>query len=136
MLHGMQNARIASLLIEHGATVNAVDNEFNTPLHNCDDSATQEVLIENGVAINATNRTGATALHRWAARGTLAPVKTLLHFNADPTVRNHEGNNALQSAQEAQESGANGDFDEVISLIATSMPAHDDTLPPVIEDDE
>ena len=136
LLHGMQNARIASLLIEHGATVNAVDNEFNTPLHNCDDSATQEVLIENGVAINATNRTGDTALHRWAARGTLAPVKTLLHFNADPTVRNHEGNNALQSAQEAQESGAKGDFDEVISLIATSMPTHDDTLPPVIEDDE
>ena len=136
LLHGMQNARIASLLIEHGATVNAVDNEFNTPLHNCDDSATQEVLIENGVAINATNRTGDTALHRWAARGTLAPVKTLLHFNADPTVRNHEGNNALQSAQEAQESGVNGDFDEVISLIATSMPTHGDTLPPVIEDDE
>ena len=135
LLHGIQTEHIAKLLVQQGADPLATDNTGHTALHYCDDSAVQEVLIEHGTPVDAVTSDGNTALHLWASRGTLASVKTLLHFEADPTIRNLAGQNVLQVAQQAQATGSPGEWSEIISLISTHMPEHGDSIPPVIDEE-
>jgi len=63
---GNKNLEIISLLIEHGADVNALDENGKTPLHsnigwNCDLDVVK-LLIEKGADANATNNSNETAL--------------------------------------------------------------------------
>ncbi len=124
LLHGIQTEHIAKLLVQQGADPLATNNTGHTALHYCDDSAVQEALIEHGTPVDAVTSDGNTALHLWASRGTLASVKTLLHFEADPTIHNLAGQNVLQVAQQAQATGLPGEWNEIISLISTHMPEH------------
>jgi len=60
-------AGTADLLIQHGARVDAVDLEGNTPLHNAAGEAHRDVaelLIEHGADINAINKAGETPCGR------------------------------------------------------------------------
>jgi len=65
-LHGLQSAKIISLLIELGANVNVSEKQTgDTPLHLASEYPTSrvaEVLIANGANVNALNKEGETPL--------------------------------------------------------------------------
>jgi hypothetical protein len=49
--------------------------------------------------INAQNKAGNTALHWAALNGHLSSVKTLLELEADPTITNQKGHDAVYEAE-------------------------------------
>jgi ankyrin repeat protein len=64
------NSKTAELLIEKGASVNAVTTNNETPLHRAaqrENSKTAELLIEKGASVNALTTDNETPLH-WAAQ--------------------------------------------------------------------
>src|SRR5262249_25419119 len=90
--------KVARLLIEAGADVNARDNEKNTALMQ---TPTNEdvvrVLIANGADVNARNAKGWTPLTH---ASTPATVRLLLAAGADPTARDDEGHTELENAKQ------------------------------------
>ena len=61
-LHWARNAQIATLLIEHGADVNARNDAQATPLHWADNVDIAKVLIENAAIIDAIDDIGNTPI--------------------------------------------------------------------------
>ncbi|KAH8977684.1 ankyrin repeat-containing domain protein [Lactarius hatsudake] len=60
-------SRITRLLLEHGASINALDNHQETPLHvACSEgrSTIAQVLLDHGADVSAHNADGQTPLHR------------------------------------------------------------------------
>jgi ankyrin repeat protein len=65
----VENSKTAELLIEKGASVNALTTDNATPLHwaaQSENSKTAELLIEKGASVNALTTNNETPLH-WAA---------------------------------------------------------------------
>ena len=117
ILHGCQKASIASLLVERGVDVMACDDSGNSALHNCDDSSVMEVLIDAELPVDAMNKNGETALHKWVFRGRLAPVKTLIHFGANPIQPNPDGETPLELAWQGLAKYADGEHEQIINLL-------------------
>ena len=117
ILHGCQRAAIANLLIERGADVMACDDSGNSALHNCDDSSVMEVLIEAELPVDTMNKNLETALHKWVFRGRLAPVKTLIHFGANPIHPNSDGETPLELAWRGLAKYDDGEHEQIIELL-------------------
>ncbi|KAH9083709.1 ankyrin repeat-containing domain protein [Lactarius deliciosus] len=93
--------KVAQVLIEHGADVNAPHTPNNRPLHAASASGNLEVLrllVAGGADVNARDNDW-TAVHFASIRGHLEVVRFLLENNADPNVRRWNGN-ALNQALE------------------------------------
>ena len=102
--------KIAQLLLDAGADINAVDGMGNTVLHNTfvakDDTGIDEFnfLLKHGADINARNIFGRTPLYENILRGPRWEKKTvlLLEAGADPNIRNAYGSSPLMYAKKTR----------------------------------
>ena len=86
------------MLLDHGAVVNARDDEGKTPLHwaaSGDDDGVVEELLNHGAAVNAQAKDGSTPLHAAVENGRVGAVKTLLDHKADPNLKNDDDETPL-----------------------------------------
>jgi len=94
------NPKVFDLLLEHGANVNARDDEGVTVLMyaaNMGNVRAAKILLENGANINDVSNAGQTALIIAAARG-FDIVNLLLEYGADVNVKGADNETALMSA--------------------------------------
>ncbi len=94
---------VAKLLLERGAEIDARDHEGKTPLtHACTGpfKETVKLLVDSGADINAQEATeGFTPLMMAAGLGEVDVVKVLLEHKADPSIRDNDGDRAIDHAR-------------------------------------
>ena len=91
----------ASLLIEKGADVNALDSAGDVPLHDAALKGCIEIvrlLIENGADVNARNRNGETPLHKAVYADNAAVIRALIDAGADVNSQDFGGRAPLHAA--------------------------------------
>ena len=108
--------RCMKLLIEEGASVNAVDNELgNTPLHWAVDYDGNldcvQFLLHSGADVNIQDAYGRTVLMNASRLDSDTIVKEFIDAGADVNTHNHDGHTALIIA------AAQGSFDCVKTLL-------------------
>jgi len=77
------------------------------------------LLDSEAIEVNATSNYGRSALHGAAINGRLAIVKRLLEQGADPTLRDRDGDTALDDARQYGHS-------EVVALLSEPRSADGD----------
>jgi ankyrin repeat protein len=94
---------VVKLLLEHGASVGHRDATGRTALMFAATGANAEsveLLIEAGAEVNSADTgEGFTALMHAAAEGQIKVVQVLLKYNADPTIRDADGDTARDFAK-------------------------------------
>ncbi|XP_056907954.1 ankyrin repeat domain-containing protein 27 isoform X4 [Takifugu flavidus] len=98
-LHG--HSVLASLLIRHGANINARTSQSATPLHLASQNSHIQVvrlLLECNAKLNKKDNFGNTPLIHACLCGNLETVTRLLESNALVNVANLQGNTALHEA--------------------------------------
>lgn len=93
------NAMMVSRLIEAGADLYAINDDFNGVLFNACYAASPEVirlLVEAGADINDTNEEGTTALMYAASASRVECVKMLLFLGANARLHNEDGFSAIE----------------------------------------
>lgn len=99
----MGHVQVASILIDHGADVNARTKDRSTPLHVASERGHLEFvrfLLKCGADVTAQNNVEQSPLH-WALRGTgpnLELARILLEGGADPNARDYAGYTPLHLA--------------------------------------
>jgi ankyrin repeat protein len=108
---GPEAARVATLLIERGASVDAPNRDRVTPLHQAvraRNLAVVEVLLDRGANPNAADKRGSTPLHRacsstgaghTAGIDPLPFVELLLARGADPKQKDRSGRPAMRAGR-------------------------------------
>ncbi|XP_062873525.1 tankyrase, TRF1-interacting ankyrin-related ADP-ribose polymerase b isoform X2 [Trichomycterus rosablanca] len=117
---GYNNLEVAEFLLEHGADVNAQDKGGLIPLHNAASYGHVDIaalLIKFNTCVNATDKWAFTPLHEAAQKGRTQLCALLLAHGADPTMKNQEGQTALDLAT----------ADDIRALLMDAMPP--DSLP-------
>ena len=92
---------IVSLLIEHGASVDSVDELLWTPLHFAASQGQKEIieaLIHSGANVNAVDHCLKTPCMKAASRGFLESIQALIEGGADLAAQDRKCRTALYSA--------------------------------------
>jgi ankyrin repeat protein len=104
LLMAAQSGPVVRLLLEHGAVPGIRDNKGATALHHavaCHEAMEiVPLLLERGADIDATDDTGFTALISAVVNDKPDLVRLLLERGADPGIRTHEDQSALDWAQD------------------------------------
>ncbi|DAB29532.1 MAG TPA: hypothetical protein CFH84_08940 [Sulfurimonas sp. UBA12504] len=98
--------RMAKLLVDAGANVNAQDNRDNTPLILATKKKNKELvrfLVMRGADLNLANEEGITPLHQAAFSGNPIVVEYLLGVGANPTTKSKSGYTAYEFALEKKD---------------------------------
>lgn len=127
-LHEAQTADHTRLLLEHGADVNAVDEQGRTALHMAQDPAQVGVLLDNGGDLSAIDHEGNTPLHTAQSPEV---AQAMIDEGADVATLNNEGVRADEApnVQElygqigAAEQQMNQTFSEVMSNLSAADAA-------------
>src|SRR5260370_41300422 len=85
---------MVQLLIDHGANVNALDCEGDSPLHKASqiwDSDVAEFLVKSGANVNIRDTDDWTPLHVAAGDGNLNMVQLLIEHGADVNALDCKG---------------------------------------------
>ena len=93
---------IANLLLQAGATVDAVDDDGWTALHVAAQGGYLSIvnlLLQAGATVDAVGDGGRTALHFAAYAGKIQVVEALLNAGADKAMNDHDCMTALDEAQ-------------------------------------
>ncbi|XP_068161838.1 poly [ADP-ribose] polymerase tankyrase-2-like isoform X2 [Antennarius striatus] len=112
---GYNNLEVAEYLLRHGAEVNSQDKGGLLPLHNAASYGHVDVaalLIKFNASVNATDKWAYTPLHEAAQKGRTQLCTLLLAHGADPSLRNQEGQSALDLVM----------ADDVHALLTAAMP--------------
>ena len=83
-----KSQEITSLLIEHGANINILDNDGNTVLHETRDRKLILLAIKEGINVNAKNKNGSIPLH---SNHPIEVVKLLIKQGANVNEKNNQG---------------------------------------------
>ena len=89
------NDKLREILLEHGADVNAKNDDGNTPLLFADQLEIVKILIEHGADVNVKNNNGDTPLF---FANQFEIVKILIKHGADVNAKNNDGNTPLLQA--------------------------------------
>jgi len=104
LLMAAQSGPMIRLLLEHGADPGIRDNKGATALHHavaCPDALEiVPLLLEKGADIDATDDLGFTALISAVVNDKPDLVRLMLDRGADPGIRTHEDQSALDWAQD------------------------------------
>lgn len=95
------DADVATLLLDHGADLDARDDLGFAPLNRAARQGNHHVaklLVARGVDLEAKTLKGSTALYQAAWAGDLKTVRLLLDRGANPNARNMEGFTPLMTA--------------------------------------
>jgi len=118
------NAEVVELLLARGADPDLRENHGETALmnashNNADARIVKALLDRSSAAINLQDFDGDTALMHAAWSGNLAAVKLLLQYGADRSLKNKEGETALQRAQLRTQgmAGHKPEHDEIVKLL-------------------
>ena len=106
--------RIAEVLLEHGAEINAKNNDCKTSFHilTGGDSASSphprryslaRLLLKHGASVNDEDKDHQTPLHLAMKWGSCEMVQILLEHDADPNVVDKDGKTILHLALEPKE---------------------------------
>ena len=84
------------MLVKAGASVNAKDNDGNTPLHETFLTDVEEELLKSGANVNARNNDGETPIFTTVDNDA---IPLLIKHGADLTIRNKKGETVIQAAE-------------------------------------
>ena len=107
---------IAKLLIDHGASVDGVDDRLRTPLHLAAKAGRTQVarlLIHSGANVDALDYTLRSPCMKAAEYGFLEPIQALIEAGADLTLQDRQHQSALYHA-------ADWDRREVVVFLLTN----------------
>jgi uncharacterized protein len=91
LLVGMDQVKLAQLLIEKGADVKVRDGDGNTPLYSLGTSESLlKLLLSKGADVNAQNDQGIAPIHNRSGRHNLAIVQKLVAAGANVNTRSKE----------------------------------------------
>jgi len=117
-------ARMAELLLDHGADVGYRQPNGNTALFEAFDenhSKLARVLIEHGADLNAENANGMTPLQLAALYGRKEIAELLINHGSDVNARDSHGNTALafceMGMRAADAKSSNRDFEGTMKLL-------------------
>ncbi|XP_063987634.1 E3 ubiquitin-protein ligase MIB2 [Diachasmimorpha longicaudata] len=95
------NRELCVLLLDAGASLRAVDEDGDPPLHYAafgNQAGVMEFLINRGAPIDAVNNSGCTALHVSVNKQNSNCVKILLRHNCNVNLQDSYGDTALHDA--------------------------------------
>jgi 26S proteasome non-ATPase regulatory subunit 10 len=114
-LHG--HTRVAEILLEHGAKIEARDKHGRTALFKACGRGYRScarMLLEGGAHVDTTESKGVTALMSAAAKNRTGCVRLLLEHGADVSAEDKWGRTALGTAKDVME--AAGDVEGISRL--------------------
>jgi len=89
-------AECVRLLAEAGESINARDNEGNTPLHETFLKSVEEELLRLGADVNARNNDGETPIFTTVDNDA---IPLFIAHGADLTIRNNKGETVIEAAK-------------------------------------
>ncbi|VUC25834.1 unnamed protein product [Clonostachys rosea] len=102
-LHLARSSGVAKILLQHGANIEQLALNGNTPLHvvaNRGLSKTAALFLAKGASIDTPNKSGWTPLYPAILNGRVKVVKLLLNSGAEVNRADHDGNSPLTFAVE------------------------------------